>query len=179
MSSVCGVCGSSQSKYRCTACDLRYCSIACFKSHKATHDESPVTSAKTAADPIPADAPKPRVVRQITAEGVSSHPRFQELLQQYPELRTQLQSVYDATQPPTADQEPTRNMSNTYSDRRKRQDQDRTRKEPRWTPHIGESRGLKVMRAMRCRSGEEGKAMEEFVKLIDELVQPEPEESKN
>ena len=34
---VCGVCGSKKdgSKYRCSACRLPYCSLSCYKSHKA------------------------------------------------------------------------------------------------------------------------------------------------
>eukprot|EP01134_Creolimax_fragrantissima_P005191 CFRG5191T1 len=35
-SELCGVCNQSLSKYKCPKCEIRYCSIPCFKKHKET-----------------------------------------------------------------------------------------------------------------------------------------------
>ncbi|KAG5176976.1 hypothetical protein JKP88DRAFT_227291 [Tribonema minus] len=32
---ICHICNQAPSKYRCAGCDARYCSVACFKTHKA------------------------------------------------------------------------------------------------------------------------------------------------
>ncbi|XP_059829187.1 zinc finger HIT domain-containing protein 3 [Hypanus sabinus] len=34
MMKVCGVCEEQATKYRCPACDVRYCSVGCYKKHK-------------------------------------------------------------------------------------------------------------------------------------------------
>lgn len=34
MAPACGVCKDAESKYKCPACFVRYCSLACFKVHK-------------------------------------------------------------------------------------------------------------------------------------------------
>ncbi|XP_032902062.1 zinc finger HIT domain-containing protein 3 isoform X1 [Amblyraja radiata] len=31
---ICGVCEEQAPKYRCPICDLRYCSVGCYKKHK-------------------------------------------------------------------------------------------------------------------------------------------------
>ncbi|RSH83215.1 uncharacterized protein EHS24_006882 [Apiotrichum porosum] len=52
----CGLC-SQPSKYRCSACPVRYCSVACYKKHKETCVAT--TAAATASAPSlePASAP--------------------------------------------------------------------------------------------------------------------------
>ncbi|XP_072909646.1 zinc finger HIT domain-containing protein 3 isoform X2 [Hemitrygon akajei] len=34
MMKVCSVCEDQATKYRCPACDVRYCSVGCYKKHK-------------------------------------------------------------------------------------------------------------------------------------------------
>ncbi|WVF69303.1 hypothetical protein IAT40_004079 [Kwoniella sp. CBS 6097] len=41
---VCGVCSQNESKYRCSACPVRYCSVACYKQHKIQHEASTSTA---------------------------------------------------------------------------------------------------------------------------------------
>jgi zinc finger HIT domain-containing protein 3 len=36
----CQICITADSKYRCPACDTKYCSVACFKQHKAGWEAS-------------------------------------------------------------------------------------------------------------------------------------------
>ncbi|GMK55465.1 hypothetical protein CspeluHIS016_0205210 [Cutaneotrichosporon spelunceum] len=56
---VCGVCGEP-SKYRCSVCPVRYCSVACYKTHKescvATSEAGPAPSLEPPSDDHPAPA---------------------------------------------------------------------------------------------------------------------------
>ncbi|WVQ96803.1 hypothetical protein IAU59_003910 [Kwoniella sp. CBS 9459] len=36
---LCGICAEKESKYRCSACPIRYCSVACYKQHKVQHED--------------------------------------------------------------------------------------------------------------------------------------------
>ncbi|KAF2433080.1 hypothetical protein EJ08DRAFT_88001 [Tothia fuscella] len=38
MADRCGVCNDAISKYKCPTCEVKYCSIACFKTHKILHE---------------------------------------------------------------------------------------------------------------------------------------------
>ncbi|WVR06209.1 hypothetical protein IAU60_003239 [Kwoniella sp. DSM 27419] len=38
---LCQVCNVQPSKYRCSACPTRYCSVPCYKQHKALHEAGP------------------------------------------------------------------------------------------------------------------------------------------
>ncbi|WWC70612.1 uncharacterized protein I206_104563 [Kwoniella pini CBS 10737] len=35
----CQICKDQISKYKCPACPIRYCSVACYKQHKVTHED--------------------------------------------------------------------------------------------------------------------------------------------
>ncbi|KAL1411174.1 hypothetical protein Q8F55_002124 [Vanrija albida] len=69
---VCEVCEVQTSKYRCSACPVRYCSVACYKTHKdgaciassagasaPAPSLEPDASTSQPADPTPAPAPAP------------------------------------------------------------------------------------------------------------------------
>ncbi|KFY46660.1 hypothetical protein V495_02316, partial [Pseudogymnoascus sp. VKM F-4514 (FW-929)] len=54
-SKVCGVCNDQQAKYKCSRCEIPYCSVACATLHRAVPCEAPVARSLTppAADPAP------------------------------------------------------------------------------------------------------------------------------
>ncbi|GFY75636.1 zinc finger HIT domain-containing protein 3 [Trichonephila inaurata madagascariensis] len=48
----CGICNENESKYKCPVCLVRYCSVACYKTHKAGDSckkPEPVVEVKPAA----------------------------------------------------------------------------------------------------------------------------------
>ncbi|KAF5458274.1 hypothetical protein F2P56_022312 [Juglans regia] len=49
---LCEICNETQSKYKCPACLVPYCSVVCFKKHKEIPCAKPVPSEeKSTADP--------------------------------------------------------------------------------------------------------------------------------
>ncbi|KAJ5278830.1 hypothetical protein N7478_004202 [Penicillium angulare] len=128
MPGSCEVCSSEPSKYRCPACGLMSCSLACTQSHKIycapkttpanTIEETTETSASATnlqhsiadGDTTPEAG---NIPDQIQGQGQGPHSGFrsgsstaaiassteiQTLLQRYPQLRTQLAEIYRAAQ---------------------------------------------------------------------------------
>ncbi|KAK8200355.1 uncharacterized protein BKA78DRAFT_291868 [Phyllosticta capitalensis] len=44
-SQSCGVCADQPPKYKCPSCELRYCSLACYKTHKSSTHGDPASTA--------------------------------------------------------------------------------------------------------------------------------------
>ncbi|KAE9966909.1 hypothetical protein EG328_008530 [Venturia inaequalis] len=106
---LCGVCKTDPSKYKCPHCQLPYCSVKCFKAHILTH-ESDTNSppSPTAQNPIIVDT-EGRNPNTLTAndgdpanpyESLVQHPQFHTLFTKYPLLKTQLARVHNATKNP-------------------------------------------------------------------------------
>ncbi|KAL7422148.1 hypothetical protein Q5752_002791 [Cryptotrichosporon argae] len=63
---TCDVCKVQASKYRCSACPVRYCSVPCYKTHKET--------AHPVLDPAPSDAQPPTATLALAAVEPSVDP---------------------------------------------------------------------------------------------------------
>ncbi|WWC62390.1 uncharacterized protein I303_104986 [Kwoniella dejecticola CBS 10117] len=60
--SKCQICKDQISKYKCPACPIRYCSVACYKQHKVSHGASlsdPSSSSSTSLDYAAQTEPAP------------------------------------------------------------------------------------------------------------------------
>ncbi|KFY58093.1 hypothetical protein V497_05025, partial [Pseudogymnoascus sp. VKM F-4516 (FW-969)] len=110
-SKVCGVCNDQQAKYKCSRCEIPYCSVACATLHRAVPCEAPVARSLTppAAEPAPQNGtrPLPGTVAGSSQGNIfsvlESSQKLQALFIMYPRLRAQLRDVYNATLPPTED----------------------------------------------------------------------------
>ncbi|EME48550.1 hypothetical protein DOTSEDRAFT_118716 [Dothistroma septosporum NZE10] len=109
MAPTCGVCNEQDSKYKCPICELRYCSIPCYKTHKPTHvDEK--TSGNAKADGQEAQLPRDRQgttqrAPKVDFTGFENDQDFQRLLSRFPRLKYQLQLCYGVTLEPGPDED--------------------------------------------------------------------------
>lgn len=101
MAPSCEICNANESKYKCPKCGLRYCSLACYKPHKANHEEGGSTSVSN-AQPSEQTSDQPEAQRQAKLDysDFENDPAFQNLTSRYPMLRYQLQAAYAMTVEP-------------------------------------------------------------------------------
>ncbi|KAF2093210.1 hypothetical protein NA57DRAFT_81548 [Rhizodiscina lignyota] len=158
MSVICGICKAHPPKYKCPTCKLPYCSIACYKNHKATHDSGSV-SQDTPAPPITPQAvqvPKPSRPG-LSVEDVTKHPAFVDLLKRHPQLKAQLGSMYSRVR----SRPPVDRPTNSYQAPRRDQEQSRQKKADE---HV-----LQLMKWGRNSDTADGQAMKEFIELMASL----------
>ena len=108
MALICGICHTTESKYRCPTCEIRYCSITCYKPHKQYHLNTQAPSHNNASElpTVPlSDRPgtKQRVPKQDFT-GFEEDAEFKLLLKRYPLLKMQLQAAYALTLEPGPDE---------------------------------------------------------------------------
>ncbi|KAI5206893.1 hypothetical protein AUEXF2481DRAFT_7119 [Aureobasidium subglaciale EXF-2481] len=172
MVEICGVCQQVESKYKCPSCQLRYCSIACYKQHKETHanhaprvqDTQPTQHAQSLVPE--SDAPKARGAlagssRKIDFTGFDSDPELLRLLSRYPNLRIQLQSVYGLTlEPPPQEQR-------SFSSRGRGRGRGRGgfHQQSHWSQAKGDKEAADSFRNMRNAEADD-QALAEFVQLL-------------
>ncbi|QDS73609.1 hypothetical protein FKW77_001729 [Venturia effusa] len=121
-STLCGVCKTDASKYKCPHCQVPYCSVKCFKVHILDHESdtkpsSPTDGAATAQDDSNAPTEQRRFILDSQGSNVKEsftddsapanpyeslvhHPQFQSLFTKYPLLKRQLARVHNATNNP-------------------------------------------------------------------------------
>ncbi len=100
MVEICGVCDKQDSKYKCPVCELRYCSIACYKPHKASHESETATVDSKPKQPTKDRPGTTQRVPKVDFTGFEDDKDFQRLLTRYPALRVQLQTIYALTLEP-------------------------------------------------------------------------------
>ncbi|KAI5202103.1 hypothetical protein E4T39_04910 [Aureobasidium subglaciale] len=172
MGEVCGVCQQVESKYKCPSCQLRYCSIACYKQHKETHTND-APRVQTAQPPQPvqstvaeSDTPKGRSAlpgssNKIDFTGFDSDPELLRLLSRYPNLRIQLQSVYGLTLEP-----PPQEQRSLFSRGRGRgRGRGGFHQQSHWSQAKGDKEAADSFRNMRNAEGDD-QALAEFVQLL-------------
>ncbi|CAI5736448.1 unnamed protein product [Hyaloperonospora brassicae] len=104
MTQLCGVCTTTEAKYKCPTCRLLYCSLVCCKTHKETPCAPPAALEKppvptvTSAPPMPMDEESER----LTAEqlnGLRTSAGIKELLADpvVTQTLTQIDSSLDKT----------------------------------------------------------------------------------
>ncbi|WRT67632.1 uncharacterized protein IL334_004604 [Kwoniella shivajii] len=54
---VCQICMTQPSKYKCPSCPVRYCSVACYKSHKVSHEEPSAQNDQAPSEALPLTLP--------------------------------------------------------------------------------------------------------------------------
>lgn len=161
--------------------NLKSCSVACSSAHKATHpaSESPAVAASSAPPPPP---PK-----QGSDSATSNRPRgpfaaleesteLQELFRMYPNLPSQLEAIYSATLPPTANNHTGEsgnaggtnnqiNFGNWPGSKKKGQGGNRP-----WNQDIGLQSGVKALCKAREAYGKDGEAVREYSRLVLKIL---------
>ncbi|GAB7362513.1 hypothetical protein MBLNU230_g2833t1 [Neophaeotheca triangularis] len=104
MAPACEICYTNDSKYKCPKCGLRYCSLLCYKPHKASHEEEVQTSAPALqlSESTPNSTGSQRQPKKDFS-GFENDPDFLRLLTRYPMLKYQLQATYAMTVEPGPD----------------------------------------------------------------------------
>ncbi|KAL7272186.1 hypothetical protein RUND412_005013 [Rhizina undulata] len=170
--SLCGICNDNPSKYKCPTCTLPYCSLTCYKPHKATH-----TTTTTPSLPPPATAEQAQPPADSTAESTTESPeedllapllantQIQAFLRSA-SLRRHLLSVHNATLEPPAD---SRRGGGKFRGRGRGRG-GRNFVEKPWTAERGERRGLGKLRWLREGGGGANAEVEEFVRAVVGIV---------
>ncbi|RDW70608.1 zinc finger HIT domain-containing protein [Aspergillus mulundensis] len=174
MTSLCEVCASEPSKYRCPTCELMSCSLACTRTHKIYCAPKAPKDFEDATDTLPQsseahgheasyESQPVRNGHDLTPQGLST--RIKDVLERYPPLRDQLRDIYTATLEEQWVEGP------AYKDRPRHFG--RGKQPPRshgpWTREKGFKRGLGKVRKYRgqCDDGSEtGKVAEGFMRLL-------------
>jgi len=162
---VCGVCNEVESKYKCSRCYLPYCSVACSKLHNQTH---PALEPPPKADgPPPEPQPSKGVPRAgtVAAAGykgpfaaLDSSTELQELFRKHPNLRSQLEAINSATLPPVEGYGLAQGGSRKGG-----------KLEP-WNSDRGLQKGVEALSKARNTSGEDGRCIREFSRLVLQLL---------
>ncbi|KXT07296.1 hypothetical protein AC578_407 [Pseudocercospora eumusae] len=190
MAQQCGVCHEQESKYKCKTCETRYCSIACYKSHKTTHEGEQEHTAPQPAPPA-TTTDNQKLNHSKTAQRKSPYadfehdPDFKLLMQRYPELYYELSAVFALTLEPGPDDQRTWRDSGLFSEPheqrssfrggrggrsrnrggRQHGEHDEKLRGP-WTREKGDRQAQDVMHRLRHVDDEEvSEGMVEFIKL--------------
>ncbi|KAK5136829.1 hypothetical protein LTR08_001751 [Meristemomyces frigidus] len=118
MALQCGVCHDNDSKYKCPICELRYCSIECYKQHKTQHANDEATKIQQEAR---ARRDRPGTTQRapkVNFSGFEKNDDLKRLLSRYPLLKIQLQAVYGHTLEPGPDDARSWNREPMYGDGR-------------------------------------------------------------
>ncbi|OKP12928.1 hypothetical protein PENSUB_1371 [Penicillium subrubescens] len=195
MPESCEVCSSEPSKYRCPTCALMSCSLACTQSHKIycapkatplNEDSKATSTTATAPTPLHNGDTAPDVAGNATSKnnetssaGIAASPELQALLSRYPQLRSQLHEIYQATQEEEWQEwytPPTRGRPYGRGGRGPSR-----RSRGSWTTEKGFNRGLGKVRKLRqdCEGGSEvgvkADAFMEFLAIVNKDRQAQPQ----
>lgn len=177
MAIICEICNNQPPKYKCPLCQLRYCSLDCYKEHKLahTHQEKHIHSPLDGAS-SPVLAPTTKTPEKDGNEQVQDSytsllrsTELEQLFVRYPQLKSQLKSIYTATlEPSQEDQE-------NESRRRNRAGRGRGRGRGRrntydspapWTRERGLKDAMRQLRNVRRAEGQQGEGLREFSALV-------------
>ncbi|KAG8630737.1 hypothetical protein KVT40_002356 [Elsinoe batatas] len=165
----CGVCFEQPSKYRCPTCDLRYCSIPCYKKHKVDHEATAeATDASTLqqdlATPKPLPGTRPRLpgqARAIDFTGFENDTVLLDLLRKDPSLRVKLQSIFGFTLEPPFGQ---RGGRGGFRGRGRGSRFNGPSHSGPWTQVKGDAEALQKLKSFRDE--DEDGSVAEFVRLV-------------
>ncbi|KAL1303936.1 hypothetical protein AAFC00_000389 [Neodothiora populina] len=185
MASICGVCQLQPSKYKCSKCELPYCSLACYKSHKDSHAEEVVEPQESAESPVStpvqedvpvSSAARGRQSKKIDYSDLQNDPDLLRLMNRYPGLRIQLQHIYSFTLEPDPEEQRFSSFQGRGRGRgrggrgrggwRGRGGFNQQQSRPsQWTQSKGDKEAADAFKRMRTSEGEE-EGLAEFVQLI-------------
>ncbi|KAJ5503469.1 hypothetical protein N7463_006343 [Penicillium fimorum] len=183
MPGSCEVCSLEPSKYRCPTCGLLSCSLACTQSHKiycapkAPSNEEPSNTPAPDVDPTPENDPNGPVPAEptgtnapaTTPAAVGASSEMKELLTQYPELRSQLQDMFQSTLEEEWVESYTAPARGCGRGRGRGRGGLAPRSRGPWTSEKGFNRGLGRVRKLRqdCEEGTEtGQTAEAFMRFM-------------
>jgi hypothetical protein len=197
MAITCGVCNEADSKYKCPTCELRYCSIKCYKPHKAQHEAEAQLNPQTATGNAPPKQDRPGTTQRTSKPDLSvlaSDPEFKRLLTRYPTLHSQLGAMYGLTLDPGPSEARTwsrqplpsldRAQHSSFRGRGRGRgargggrggrggfhvEEPEERQRGMWTREKGDKEALSVMKKMRSGKADDDRAegVREFVRLVD------------
>ncbi|KAI9665956.1 MAG: hypothetical protein M1821_003891 [Bathelium mastoideum] len=175
MGTLCEVCNEQQHKYKCPQCQTLYCSVGCFKTHKQecgiqvkVEKGLKAETDATQFEPLDTSSDAKPVVLQYSSglsrfAGLENSVELKFLLAKYPNLKSQLKSVWEASQEPVEGQEPVEDSARQLPIARGgRLVYPRQRVRTPWTPEKGHKDMLKRLGEL-CET-EEG--VREFMDLI-------------
>ncbi|KAJ5617862.1 hypothetical protein N7537_002976 [Penicillium hordei] len=183
MPGSCEVCSLEPSKYRCPICGLMSCSLACTQSHKIYCAPKPPSNEDPSHDPAPDVNPTPEndtngpepaeptgtSAPLMTPAAVAASSEMKELLTQHPELRSQLQDMFQSTLEEEWEESYTAPARGRGHGRGRGRGGFAPRSRGPWTSEKGFNRGLGRVRKLRqdCEEGTEtGQAAEAFMRFM-------------
>lgn len=106
---ICGLCSTNPSKYKCPTCSIAYCSLICYKPHKVVHLSGPpsptltTTTTTSTSEPPPPSAPQSTIPKARKPDKFSpllESTEIKSLLSASPGLQARLTDVHAATVEP-------------------------------------------------------------------------------
>ncbi|KAK3684501.1 hypothetical protein LTR37_020213 [Vermiconidia calcicola] len=183
----CSICNTQDSKYKCPICEIRYCSIACYKPHKQSHEATAETR-----PPVTTKRDRPGTTHRVPKldfTGFENDKDLLRLLSRYPSLKVQLQMVYGLTLEPGPDEARSWNRGPLPGFAQQQQsmrggargrgrglgrggrgggyesfDPEERQRGP-WTQEKGDKEALGVIKKMREGDEEAGEGLREFIEL--------------
>ncbi|KAF2762252.1 hypothetical protein EJ05DRAFT_202419 [Pseudovirgaria hyperparasitica] len=186
MPSNCGICEKEVSKYKCPTCAIPYCSLTCYKPHKAAHatDTIPELQHEDQEEAQPDhDTPAPQGYASWPPDfsALPVNPKLENLLSQYPNLKDQLRSIFLKTfEPPTQDQNDSSSFRGRGRGGRYRNGRGTFRGRGRgghghgpWTKEKGDKAALYHMQQIENSNSEGSESLQAFVETVSELYEKE------
>lgn len=171
---LCGVCHTEASRYKCPRCPLAYCSVACSRTHRDNHpptdDDKPAASSGAGnASVTPTPAPTSNENRHPFSV-LDDSAELRRLFAKYPRLTRRLRQICEATQPPSQP-----SAAPAREEARKRFPWDvaaaqggngSPRPDQPWTTEIGLRQGRKALCRARVDPSEDGDGVREYCELV-------------
>ncbi|CAK7209217.1 hypothetical protein SBRCBS47491_000369 [Sporothrix bragantina] len=178
---MCGVCLTEPSKYKCARCTLAYCSVACSRIHRDNHPpDAPTDENKKPAPPPPSSLPPKPTPPPHPFHVLDDAPELQRLFARYPTLPERLRSIYEATQPPKVGSNGSSGPGNKLWKQNARgggggrggrggSHNTPSFNKP-WTKEMGLKQGQKALRRARVDPGEDGDAVRAYCETVTYLL---------
>ncbi|KAF8539289.1 hypothetical protein BDD12DRAFT_882677 [Trichophaea hybrida] len=195
---ICSLCDSNPSKYKCPTCSTPYCSVACYKPHKLAHTLEPPPPPPP---PPPVETPAPAKPPHKFA-CLLENPEIAAMLQSC-SLQHHLTNIYAASMRPS-DEEMERRQRNSQRQWERRKGKGRegrgrggrgrggrggggggsgsgggTAPTVTWSQEKADETALARLKRLRMGGREENVEVEEFVRRVVDLLDKEKDKGKD
>ncbi|KAI5791731.1 hypothetical protein DFH27DRAFT_602949 [Peziza echinospora] len=184
---LCALCKTTQSRYKCPSCLIPYCSLICYKPHKLTHEGSTTattskpTAAGTSTTPAQSTTTSTTTATDPDQEPflpLLSHPNLKSHITSNPTLHNLLYSIYLSTLEPPPSTTTSISVPTNPLHKRRPPHAAAAPQQP-WTPDTGIQKGVKKLSRVRnvSRVGSVGGGvggggtLEEFVGMVTRCVE--------
>ncbi|RKF62595.1 putative zinc finger family protein [Erysiphe neolycopersici] len=168
---ICGVCTTRESRYKCSKCYLLFCSLDCSKIHNKNHPTPSKNTQTKTSFPVHdfSDNIKQQTKSKQPFAPLDESKDLQRLFMLYPNLPNVLERIHEATLPPSVN-----SSSNPYLAMGR---SNRENRESSWTSDIGLQKGIKALHAAQGTGDLDSEGVRAYGQLVLNIVHGNPEEN--